>query len=75
MSSMFRVNWPDMFVKKETALEHFKKPLKNDGSGKFIKKLKDEHYNETVKFILLYSSIFFYFLQLNILKMSDNKYS
>ena len=62
MSSMFRVNWPDMFVKKETALEHFKKPLKNDGSGKFIKKLKDEHYNETVKFILLYSSIFFYFL-------------
>ena len=47
MSSMFRVNRPDMFVKKETALYHFNKSIKNIGRGKFIKKLKDEHYKET----------------------------
>ena len=47
MSSMFCVNRPDMFVKNETALKHFNKPIKNIGRGKFIKKLKDEHYKET----------------------------
>ena len=36
-----------MFVKKETALEHFNKPIKNIGRGKFIEKLKDEHYKKT----------------------------
>ena len=47
MSSMFHVNRPDMFVKKETALDHFNKSIKNIGRGTFIKKLKDEHYKET----------------------------
>ena len=36
MSSIFRVSRPDMFAKKETALEHFNKPIKNIGRGKFI---------------------------------------
>ena len=47
MSSMFRVYGPDMFVAKETAVEHFNKPIKNIGRAKFIKKLKDEHYKKT----------------------------
>ena len=47
MSSIFRANRPGMFVKKETALEHFNKPIKNVGRGRFIKKIKDDHYKET----------------------------
>lgn len=47
MSSIFRANQPGMFVKKETALEHFNKPIKNVGRGRFIKKIKDDHYKET----------------------------
>ena len=55
ISSMFPVNRPDIFVKKETALEHFNKPIKNIGRDKFIKKLKDKHYKEIGKFICIFS--------------------
>ena len=47
MSSIFRANRPGMFVKKETALEHFNKPIKIVIRGRFIKKIKDDHYKET----------------------------
>ena len=47
MSLIFRANRPGMFVKKETALEHVNKPIKNVGRGRFIKKIKDDHYKET----------------------------
>ena len=36
-----------MFVKKETVLEYFHKPLNSVGSGRFIEKIKDQHYKET----------------------------
>ena len=55
ISSMFPVNRPDIFVKKETALEHFNKPIKNIGRDKFIKKLKGKHYKEIGKFICIFS--------------------
>ena len=39
MSSIFRLSKRDgMFVKKETVVELFKKPIKNVGRGRFIKK-------------------------------------
>lgn len=38
MSSMFRAKRDDMVIKKETVMEHFKKPVKSFGRGFIIKK-------------------------------------
>ena len=38
--SIFRVKRNDMFVKREVAMEHFKKSLKSVGRGRFIKKIE-----------------------------------
>ena len=38
LSSIFRTMRDDMFVKKETVMEHFKKPVKSVGRGGIIKK-------------------------------------
>ena len=35
-----------MFVKKETINEHFKKPIKSYGRGRFAQKNRDLHYKE-----------------------------
>ena len=40
LSSIFCANRPGMFVKKETALEHFNKPVKNVRRGQFLIKIK-----------------------------------
>ena len=39
MSSNFRAKHPGMHVKKETVVEHFRKPIKNE-EGVFLRKLK-----------------------------------
>ena len=39
MSSMFRTERDDMFIKKETAIEHFSKPVKSYRRGRIIKKI------------------------------------
>lgn len=37
-----------MYVSKEIVNEHFQKPIKNYGRGRFIqKKNRDQHYKET----------------------------
>ena len=46
-SSIFRTKRPGLHVKKETVVEHFKKPIKNVGRGRFLTKIKDDHYKET----------------------------
>ena len=49
MSSIFRLSKRDgMFVKKETVVELFKKPIKNVGRGRFIKNIKNDHDKETL---------------------------
>lgn len=47
MFSIFNADQPGMFVTTETVLEHFNNPIKNLGRGRFIKKIKDEHYKKT----------------------------
>ena len=36
-----------MFVQSKHVVEHFKKPIKNIGRGRFMKKIKDDFYKET----------------------------
>ena len=59
LSSIFCADRKDMFVKKETVLEHFNKPLNSVRRGRFIKKIKDQHYKETWWFFFC---SFFYIL-------------
>ena len=40
MLSIFRTKQDGMYVKKETVLEHFNKPIKSVGRGRFLKKLR-----------------------------------
>ena len=40
MSLIFRAKCDGMYVKKETVMEHFIKPIKSAGSERFIKKNK-----------------------------------
>ena len=47
MSSIFHAKRPGMPVKKESVVEHFKKPIKDVGRERFLKKIKDDHYKET----------------------------
>ena len=46
LSSVFRAKRNDMHVKRETVVEHFKKPIKSVGRAKFIKRGKfiNQHY-------------------------------
>ena len=46
MSSMFRTKRDDMFIKKETVIENFSKPVKSYGRGRIIKKNRDLCYKE-----------------------------
>ena len=59
MSSIFRAKRPGMHVEKETAVEHFKKPIKDVRRGCFLKKIKDDHYKETSLFLMIF---FYYFV-------------
>ena len=43
---MFRTKKKDMSVTKESINEHFKKPIKSYGRGRFIENNKDFHYKE-----------------------------
>ena len=53
MSSIFRSDSKDTFVKKEIVLEHLNKLLNSVGRGRFVKKkTKDKHYKETWWFFL-----------------------
>ena len=48
MSSIFRNSkHRDMFIQKETIHEHFTVNSRNVGRGRFIKKIKNDHYKET----------------------------
>ena len=47
MSSIFRAKREGMYVKKEAVMEHFKNPIEAVGRGRFIKKIRNEHYKET----------------------------
>ena len=47
MSSIFRAKREGMYVKKETVLEHFKNLIKTVGRGRFIRKIRNEHYKAT----------------------------
>ena len=47
MSSIFRAKRAGMHVKKEAVVEHFKKLIKNVGRGRFLKRIKGDHYKET----------------------------
>ena len=47
LSSMFRTKRKDMNVTKEIINEHFKKPIKSYGRGRFIKNDKDFRYKES----------------------------
>lgn len=40
MSLIFRAKCDGMYVKKEAVMEHFNKPIKSAGRGRFIKKTK-----------------------------------
>ena len=46
LSSIFRAKRDDMFVKKETVMEHFQKPVKSVGRGYIIKKNTDLCYKD-----------------------------
>ena len=46
LSSIFRTKRDNMYVKKETINEHFKKPIKAYGRGCFVQKNRDLHYKE-----------------------------
>ena len=47
MWSIFRAKREGMHVQKEMVIENFKKLIKSVGRGRFIKKIKDDHYKET----------------------------
>ena len=48
MSSIFRNSKrEDMYVQTKKINEHFKNNWKSIGSGRFVEKLKNEHYQET----------------------------
>ena len=58
-----------MFVKNETIYEHFKKPVKSFGRGRFVQKNRDLHY----KVCWQKCNFFFdFFIQLIENRMSDN---
>ena len=59
MSSIFHAKRPGMHVKKESVVEHFKKPIKDVGRERFLKKIKDDHYKETWRFLVIF---FYHFL-------------
>ena len=59
MSSIFRAKLPDMHAKKETVVENFKKPIKNVERGRFLKKIKDDHYKKTWRFLVIFFLLFF----------------
>ena len=44
LSSIFRTKRDNMFVKNETIYEHFKKPVKSFGRGRFVQENRDLHY-------------------------------
>ena len=46
LSSVFRIKGDDIPVKEQSINEHFKKPIKSYGRGRFVKKNKDFHYKE-----------------------------
>ena len=62
MSSIFREKREGMHVQKEAVMEHFKKPIKSVGRGRFIKKINNDHYKETGSFCKFYLFIFSLFL-------------